>query len=479
MPAFANVPTQVAQPAVQVYQRETSKTRRWKSDGGRLLAFKHADLHRFKRGDGTALLNDSRSGPAAALLAALHHVPHGYPSGRIYARLMIGGQRIELNTKIEAPIYEECVGYLIPEVAVKIRDEYHRLTQRQKRGEPISRPSKSLSEAVQDYLAHIDGQLAKGAVKKSWHKNRSEFLKRYVWGWPEAGVTKMHEFGPAQLEEWLDWRDKEASRQLAKGTADKHLIYLKGFLTWAASRKVRLIDAKDIPELKHNEDAGFKAKAQRPRFSPEEWDTLLAQAPSIIQTPRKAHDRLCREGVILAALVCRAFGLRAAEVYALRWGHVTWEKDGTIKAPVLEVPGIKHESHSRTIDPLPPYRKLATVTLGRWAPKWWKRCHGRDHTPADLVFPNPSDAARSLSQSPRVFDSILAEAGLLTSASGHKRSLTSVRHTTISECIESTGTPVGVIADWAGTSITMIEEHYSQPLTRRAMKEGFKNRVRL
>jgi integrase len=238
------------------------------------------------------------------------------------------------------------------------------------------------------------------------------------------------------------------------------------------------LEESDIP-FRTLRNAKASATGKRPAFTLVEWSRLEQKATDWINQPKLSGDnRRTRQLCWWFAVLCRAFALRAAEGYELRWRHVLDDVDQhSNPVVILAVPAVKNEKHERNVEPIFRFAPALREVLREKLPALYRIEYEREPQPDEPLFMHKDGLAiRSFF---RGFESLLQFAGLLHDPHGNRFSLTSLRHSAITDEIENTDLNVGVIAVWAGTSVQMIDRHYNQALANRARRQERERRERL
>ena len=201
---------------------------------------------------------------------------------------------------------------------------------------------------------------------------------------------------------------------------------------------------------------GAKSQA-RPAFSQDEIDRLLA---FMIDWEKSARLRKA----LLMRRLCRSYvefllysGIRhGTEARALRWKHLQWHTAGGQQYLRVWVSGKTGPRYLIA-------RNQAIPALERIL--IWQRLEHRDLSSVinaridKLVFAFPDGTVPY--QLEGVFRRMIRDSGLALDAAGRNRTLYSLRHTYATFAL-SGGIDIHTLARQMGTSIAMLERHYSK-----------------
>lgn len=363
----------------------------------------------------------------------------------------------------------------------------------------------TMLKAGERFVDYLDDEFENGRIGKEHHKHYAGFVRRYVVGYPEFARLAVNEVTEEHLAQWQRWRDlywiEGPGREIDKipyerggkkmfrtvtdedrtaptaSTKSKERVYLTAVFHFAVDNK--WMERRAIPRHDFSRSTITPA-TKRPAFSRPQWNRLRAFAESTWLNPAKlmGDSRRTRQLCWWYAVTLRAFGLRAAEGYALKFQNVLEDVDpqGT-PLVLIHVPWIKTEAHERQVEPIFRFAEEMREVLLVKLPAFYDREYGFKPLPEDPLWMHPNRTP--ILSFYRGFESLLEDAGMTTDAEGNAFSLTSLRHSAITEEIETTELNVGIIADWAGTSIQMIQKHYSQPLTVRARRAEMERQRRM
>jgi integrase len=259
-----------------------------------------------------------------------------------------------------------------------------------------------------------------------------------------------------QIDQFDSWRISQMGREPMADTQRHHSTTFNRIMTRAYTKGLLNHHAKP---LKLN-IGGAKTQA-RPGFSTEEIERLLAFMP-LWERQRRAgrtqrfHDmaRLCRCYVEFLLYT----GIRqGTESMPVRWKHIQWHRVGSEQYLKIWVSGktgprqlIARASLIETLERLMTWQQLPYESLDQLIKAGLDR----------RVFAFPAGDQPYSMQG--VFRRLLEDAGVLRDPiTGQIRTLYSLRHTYATQALAS-GIDIHTVARQMGTSVAMLEKHYSK-----------------
>lgn len=214
---------------------------------------------------------------------------------------------------------------------------------------------------------------------KTAHHYRAVLGKHIL---PYMGNECAEELTRAHVQGWVQWAERRQDwrgRQYSKATLMGHRRVLRNFVRDVAA------DLDIADPTRRVKPPQSKVRAVR------EKETLTAsQLASLLATISKAFPRWYSEAFVMAMT-----GMRAGEVYALRWRDVEWgspERGGRITVCRSQgfVEGEWHESDTKTGDP-----RVIPLTAGlQGVLRRHRRAEGRIGDQDELVFCAPDGGPR-------------------------------------------------------------------------------------
>ncbi len=441
--------------------------------------------------------------------------------GRFYYRLQIAGQpRKEGLVAAEfaySPLHLASAGRQfdfesvrrngppeeIVEFGRRILYKYREQVGKGKRVNPRRTPT--VSEAAKAYLDDLLALHDLGQVSWTKYEHHRCFLARYVATYEPFTKRQVDEIDSVDLAEWQRWRDtywltgpgakieviesvrggkpfvrkispKEKTIPTAT-TKSKEWGYLKGVFKFARSGRHLSTIPDHVPTTTETPSSPSRIT---PHFTAQDWKHLCESTSTWLNPAKLPGDnRRTRQLCWWFCLVLRAYGLRVAEGYQLKFRSLLPDViPGTDNKYVkLQVNAVKSKVRPRPVEPIDDMRAEITDLLMKRLPAFYQQQYGRRPVSTDPLWMHPDGSAICTFEGS--FDSLLKHAKMTHDVYGHDYDLTSIRHTTITQEIETTDLSVGVIATWAGTSIQMIDKTYNHAQATRARRQERERRERL
>lgn len=323
----------------------------------------------------------------------------------------------------------------------------HRVLTQLEAGESISK--KTFGEVAQEEIAAMRRALDNSRAPKTYRDYIFAINKYLI---PFFGKLPVASIRDETIEDFSAWREVKMGRAPKASTMRNHASAYNRVIKLA--RRQGLIPAeRAFPDLPI---AGEKSHA-RPAFSQPEIDDLLAFMADWELGGRLRMSRLMRR-------LCRSYvefllytGIRhGTEARALRWRHLQWHYSGEQRYLRVWVSGktgpryliAKHQT-------IPALERLAA-----WQALGFSDLNEVINARLDrLVFAYPDGGTPY--QMEGVFRTLMRDSGLALDTAGRNRTLYSLRHTYATFALAS-GIDIHTLARQMGTSIAMIERHYSK-----------------
>jgi integrase len=315
-------------------------------------------------------------------------------------------------------------------------------------------------------VADLRKQLDAGVGKKVF-KDYITAIETYLI--PFFGTKHVNNISFVELKEFAVWRATKMKREPKASTITTHNTALNRVFEEAVNRS--FMSKNKIPILVNAGEDGER----RPDFGLDDYRTMIRKLPGWAKD-ETVHTQKSRDMRMLLwdyVLVLANSGIRhGTEAENLCWRNVhVWEEKGRV---YMELQGVKGKTKAHNVM----CRPSALVAL--------RRIHARTHSIAgtdfevmlkarlDLpVFALPDGTvSKNLDQT---FKRFLEETELLVCAvTQQNRTLYSLRHTYATFALVNDGMDIHVLARNMGTSIGMIERHYShlQPRMKKDMLSG-------
>jgi integrase len=265
-----------------------------------------------------------------------------------------------------------------------------------------------------------------------------------------------------ELQRFSRWREQKMGREPMASTINTHNSALNRVFDEAVTRGY--MNRSHVPVLINK----GRDSTRRPDFSREEYRKLIRTLPSWIDKGREGKSRDMRHLLRDYVLILANTGIRhGTEAQNLRWKHVTlFEEQGE---QFLEM-SVRGKTGRRDI-----ICRSGTVN---YLQRIQERCPDISDVSFEELIKKRVDlpifrlpdgtASQNLRQT---FKRLMIDTGLLTCPrTGLDRTLYSFRHTYATFALLNDGMDIHTLAIQMGTSIGMIEKHYSH-LTPRLKKE--------
>lgn len=319
--------------------------------------------------------------------------------------------------------------------------------------------SKRFADVARYVIADMRSALNGGGGKKVF-EDYITALERYLI--PYMGKKHVGNISYDDIKGFDTWRKAEMRRDPKASTINTHNSALNRVFTEAVERGY--MSKNQVPSLLNK----GRDATRRPDFTHEEYRSLTARFPHWIAESRKgkSHDMrlLLRDYVLILANT----GMRpGTETDNLLWQHVNVFKDKGQEYLEMSVDGKTGRRdiicRANTVNYLKRIHERCDDIKGMTFEQLLKAKVGKP------VFRLPDGtASMNLRQT---FKAYLTEIGLLKCPrTGLERTLYSLRHMYATFALIEDGMEIHTLAKQMGTSIAMIERHYSH-LTPRLKKD--------
>ena len=368
-------------------------------------------------------------------------------SRRWQAAFVIDGHTIRISTGKR--ILEEAKEYA--------RDAYLEYKFRHKNQLPVV--TKKFSDVARLAIADMRKQLDADLGKRVY-VDYIVCIERYLI--PFFGAQYATSIDYEKIQAFYDWRREKMGREPKASTLNTHNSAMNRVFEEAVARG--FLAHKNVPLLVNR---GEKSE-RRPDFTREEYRSLIRRLPSWIDQGKAGKPTDMRHLMRDYVLILANTGMRhGTEAQNLRWKHVTLFEEGGLQYLEMSVSG---KTGRRDI-----ICRSGTVDF-------LKRIHAHSkdiqHIPFEQMLKQRLDlpvfrlpdgtVTNNLHQTFRAF---LTESGLITCPrTGQNRTLYSLRHTYATFALLNDCMDIHALAIQMGTSIGMIERHYSH-LTPRLKKD--------
>ena len=301
-------------------------------------------------------------------------------------------------------------------------------------------------------LAEI-GNMARMMENKTGKRTYRDYtfaINKYLI--PFFGAKEIETITVDDLADFESWREAEMGKMPMASTKRNHAsAYIRVINYGRESGAVGLNRAVPILNSK-----GTKS-TPRPAFTNEEIEQLRAYFPTWLSSSYTEHTAEMRRLCIAYVEFLLATGIRhGTEALPLRWRHIQWHwMDGKryVRIWVSGKTGPRYLiARHEVVEVLErllvwqglPYKNLTEIIDAKLDKPVFKRPNGD-----------------TLSHMPNIFRNLMKRSGLLEDGAGQTRTLYSLRHTYATQSL-SRGVDIHTLAKQMGTSVGMIERHYSK-----------------
>ena len=345
----------------------------------------------------------------------------------------------------------------LEEAKAAAREHYLEYKFRQKNDLPVVR--KQFADVARLAISDMRKQLDGGSGKKVY-KDYVVVLERYMI--PFFGQKFITKIDYEELQRFGQWRVEKMGHEPKHSTLNTHNSAINRVFDEAVARG--FMSKHHVPMLVNTGSDGER----RPDFTRDEYATMIRKLPSWIEQGKAGKPTDMRHLMRDYVLIMANTGMRhGTEAQNLKWQHITLFEEKGQQYLEMSVTG---KTGRRDII-------CRSGTLN-----YLKRIHERSHDirdmPIEQVFKRRLDlpvfrlpdglVTENIHQTFRQF---LKDIGLIICPrTGQNRTLYSLRHTYATFALINDGMDIHTLAIQMGTSIGMIERHYSH-LTPRLKKD--------
>ncbi len=313
----------------------------------------------------------------------------------------------------------------------------------------LSHVSKTFKQVALDEIANM-AQAMESKTGKRTYRDYIFAINKYLV--PFFGKHEIGSITRELIADFESWRISQLGRDPMASTKRNH-----------ASAYVRVINlARDRGYIGHNQsvpmlDSRGKRSQPRPAFTEQEIEELLSYTETWQKssyTDRTAHMRtLC--SYYIEFLVNT--GVRhGTEALPLRWRHLQWHWVGNKKYLRIWVSG---KTGPRYL-----IAKNQVIQVFEKIIKWQRLLYSNlsaaiEAKSDQLIFRLPT--GKPISNMENIFRNLMVRSHLRRDGSGQNRTLYSLRHTYATQALVK-GIDIHTLARQMGTSVGMIERHYSK-----------------
>jgi len=282
-------------------------------------------------------------------------------------------------------------------------------------------------------------------------------FKDYFFIWqkyliPFFGKYKVGDITQELVADFEDWRIAQMGKN-AKLITKKHHALAYNRVIALAKEQGHIPQNKIIPSL----NISGERSQPRPAFTQEELEQMYAYFPIWQQDVHHRHSGEVR--VLCAAYIQFLVntGVRhSTESLPLRWKHLQWHYIGDKRYLRVWVSGKTGQRYL--------IAKNAVLEVLEGLMRWQKLPYANLEQIVGIkldkrIFTLPSGEMPHLLEN--IFRHLMKKSRLLKNGAGQNRTLYSLRHTYATQALAS-GVDIHTLAKQMGTSVLMIERHYSK-----------------
>jgi integrase len=265
-----------------------------------------------------------------------------------------------------------------------------------------------------------------------------------------------------KIQQFYEWRRERMGREPKASTLNTHNSAMNRVFEEAVARG--FLAHKDVPMLANKGEGSER----RPDFTRDEYRTLIRKLPHWIKEGKAGKPTDMRYLLRDYVLILANTGMRhGTEALNLRWKHITLFEEGGLQYLEMSVRG---KTGRRDI--------ICRRGIINYLQRIHERSEDIKHIPFEKLLRDRVDlpvfrlpdgtVSKNLHQT---FRALVTETGLITCPrTSQNRTLYSLRHTYATFALLNDGMDIHTLAIQMGTSIGMIERHYSH-LTPRLKKD--------
>jgi integrase len=309
--------------------------------------------------------------------------------------------------------------------------------------------TKTFKQIALDELENMRRSINVGTAKTAYRDYEFAINKYLI---PFFGKHEVGQITTELVADFEQWRISEMGKVPKASTKLNHTSAYNRVINLARERGM-ITNTHAVPTLDSKGDKGVA----RPAFSEEEVRELLAYLETWQKSSYTEHTLKMR-------ILCGAYvrfllhtGIRhGTEALRVRWKNLQWHWIGNKKYLRVWVSG---KTGPRYL-----IAKREVVEVLEHLIKWQKLDYRNLNTVIEarfdrLVFVLPDNT--QLSNMENIFRNLMIRSHLRKEQSGQNRTLYSLRHTYATQAL-SKGVDIHTLAKQMGTSVGMIERHYSK-----------------
>lgn len=312
--------------------------------------------------------------------------------------------------------------------------------------------SKRFKDVAEKAIDQMLSELMHGGGKVIYKDYIGALRKYHIPYFDRMFITSIDQ---EKIREFDKWRIEEFKRIPAKSTIQTHNAALQMVFKEAIVRKWMI--PMQVPVLNSE---GLTSQ-RRAAFSKEEYEKTYDAIIKLEENSRKEKTRQIRELLLDYMEFAVHTGIRpGTEMESLTWGDIHMETDEHNVVFYVTVTKGKTTKHTGTREIVCRDEIFSCIEE--------LRERFPDRKPSDKLF-RLADGSTT-KELGKAFDKALLETGLKQSAHG-VRTLYSLRHTYITWQLMSGEVSMEILAKQCGTSVQMIEQHYSHVVPKMFTRE--------
>jgi integrase len=313
----------------------------------------------------------------------------------------------------------------------------------------LSPITKTFKQIAKDELANMAQAMTNGVGKRTY-RDYTFAINKYLI--PFFGNYAIESITAQMVRDFEGWRIAMMGKIPMASTKRNHASAYIRVIALAKERGI-IGSTRVVPML----DSKGEKSIARPAFTDGELEALIAFVPSWIETSFTARTKQMR---ILCAVYIEFLvntGIRhGTEALPLRWKHLQWHWIGEKKYLRIWVSGktgprylIAKNEVLVVLERLMRWQDLPYATLDILIEEKLDR----------LIF--RLTTGEQISNMENIFRNLMKHSGLMYDSGGQRRTLYSLRHTYATRALAK-GVDIHTLARQMGTSVLMIEKHYSK-----------------
>ncbi len=324
---------------------------------------------------------------------------------------------------------------------------YEAITVRAEAG--INPKTKTFKQVAEIELASMAKALSQKTGKRTY-RDYAFAINKYLI--PFFGKTDINAITTEMIFDFEQWRIAEMGKVPMASTKRNHASAYNRVINLAREKNIIPFN-KGVPLL----DAKGEKSQPRPAFTEQELDELRLSIPSWINATMLDRSRQIRELLSMYIEVLVHTGIRhSTESMPIRWRHLQWHWIGDKKYLRIWVSGKTGPRY------LIAKHKVVEVLehLIKWQNLPFEDLDQLINAKLDkLVFRLPCGDQPTNFEN--IFRGLMKFSGLWKDSGDKKRTLYSLRHTYATFALAN-GVDIHTLARQMGTSVGMIEKHYSK-----------------